>query len=305
MNIKALRAFHLTFSLGGIGRAANIMNLSTPAVSRLISGLEGELRLQLFHRRGRGLIPTEEGISFFLEAGRILENIAEIPRIADDLRRGRRPSLRIVTMPRAARSLVAPTVTAFLANDPEASISVDVRARRESGNWLAGRTYDLGIGALPVENSEIRAVPLLRARAVAVLPLAHPMVSAAKLEAKDLDDGNLIALHSGLLMRDQMDDFFRSSGIVPRLRAEVSTFQLAFELVACGAGTTITEALSVHGMEITPLVILPLFPERWMQFGILYPRKVEPSAQAVAFEAFLKERARALVAENPALFSMD
>ncbi|NKX42188.1 LysR family transcriptional regulator [Rhodobacteraceae bacterium R_SAG2] len=304
MNVKALRAFHLAFSEGGIGRAARIMNLSTPAVSRLISGLEGELRLQLFHRRGRGLIPTDEGVSFFREAGRILENIAEIPRIADDLRRGRSPSLRIVTMPRAARSLAAPAVTGYLGAHPDASISVDVRARRESGSWLAGRTYDMGIGALPVDNPEIRAVPLLQARAVAVLPATHAKALADKIHAQDLDDSGLIGLMPNLLMREQMDDFFRSSGIVPRFRAEVSTFQLAFELVSCGCGTTIGDALSLHGMEPHPLVIKPLTPERWMQFGILYPQRVELTAQAKIFQKFLIARARALVAESPALFRM-
>ena len=42
MNIKSLRAFRATLSEGSLARAAEILHLSQPAVSRLISSLEEE-----------------------------------------------------------------------------------------------------------------------------------------------------------------------------------------------------------------------------------------------------------------------
>ncbi|MEP5091303.1 MAG: LysR family transcriptional regulator, partial [Paracoccaceae bacterium] len=105
MNIKSLRAFRATLSEGSLAAAGHVLHLSQPAVSRLISGLEGELRLDLFDRSGRNLTPTPEGLAFYREAGRILDNLDEIPNIAAEIRAGRTESLRIVAMPRVARAL--------------------------------------------------------------------------------------------------------------------------------------------------------------------------------------------------------
>ena len=102
MNIKALRAFRATVSEGSLAGAARVIHLSQPAVSRLISSLEGELRLALFHRTGRSLMPTKEALAFYREAGRILDNLDEIPKIAAEIKAGKTESLRVVAMPRIA-----------------------------------------------------------------------------------------------------------------------------------------------------------------------------------------------------------
>ncbi|NSX53703.1 LysR family transcriptional regulator [Sulfitobacter algicola] len=60
------------------------MNLSQPAVSRLISNLEHELGFTLFHRDRRALRPTQEGQRFFRETERILARMEQLADIAPD-----------------------------------------------------------------------------------------------------------------------------------------------------------------------------------------------------------------------------
>jgi DNA-binding transcriptional LysR family regulator len=61
MNIKALRAFRAVVAEGSVIGASRTMNLSQPAVSRLLALLEAELRLTLFLRVRRRLVLTDEG----------------------------------------------------------------------------------------------------------------------------------------------------------------------------------------------------------------------------------------------------
>lgn len=305
MNIKALRAFSLTLSEGSLAGASRVMHLSEPAISRLISSLEGELRLQLFSREGRRLTPTAEGLEFYREASRILDNLTEIPRIAADLRAGRKPSLRVVTMPRIAPALVSPAVAAFVAQAPQAQVSLDVRARREAGKWLAGRSYDLGIGALPVDHPDIHVAPLLTARALAVVPKGHALAGKPEITAADIADWPLIGLMPGLLMREQMDDFFRSAGLEPAYRLEVAALQLAVHLAADAAGLTIADALTVSVLETKNVDLRPIAPTRWMSFGILYPRRGEVSAEAADFANCLEERAQELALAEPENFTVE
>lgn len=299
MNIKALRAFRLTLSEGSLAGASRIMHLSEPAISRMISTLERELGLALFSRKGRSLTPTEEGLGFFKEAGRILDNLDEIPRIAADLRAGRKPSLRVVTMPRVAPALVSPAVAAYLSANPRAQISLDVRARREAGKWLAGRSYDLGIGALPVENPEIRTVPLMQARALAVVPSNHPLAAYSEITASNLIKYPLIGLMPGLLMREQLDDFFRSAGLEPVYSVEVASLQLAVHLATDGAGVTVADALTVSVLQAQNVRLKPVGPARWMSFGILYPKRSSISDEAKAFAISLHDRCSELARLYP------
>ncbi len=294
MNIKALRAFRATVSEGSLAGAARQIHLSQPAVSRLISALEGELRLQLFYRTGRNLTPTPEALAFYREAGRILDNLDEIPKIAAEIRAGKTENLRIVAMPRIAQSLVSPAVAAFLVENAGVNVSLDIRARREAAKWLAGREYDIGVGALPVDHPEIDTALLLRVRAQAVLPAAHRLAERAKLTVDELRGEPVVRLMHGLLLRDQLDDIFRSAGVVPKEACEVASSPLACALVADGAGITIADELVASQVERDKVALVPIEPERWMSFGLLFPKSVDASAGRDRFVEVLKGYARRL-----------
>ncbi len=119
MNIKALRAFHVTFTKGTLAAAAKELHLSQSAVSRLISGLEHELKLTLFDRTTRSLKPTESGLEFYREAGKILDYLEEIPRIASEIRQGKRKRIRIIAMPRIAQTVAVPALADFMRDFPD------------------------------------------------------------------------------------------------------------------------------------------------------------------------------------------
>lgn len=301
MNIKALRAFRATLSEGSLAAASQMLNLSQPAVSRLISGLEGELRLTLFDRSKRNLTPTPEGTAFYREAGRILDNLDEVPRIAAEIRAGRTETLRVVAMPRIAQALASPAVAQFVQNHPATGISLDVRARREAAKWLAGREYDIGIGALPVDHPEIRSELLLRVRAQAIVPAAHALAQRDTLSVDDLAEEPMIRLMHGLLLRDQLDDMFQSAGILPRQSCEVASSTLACALVADGAGITIADELVAAQLDSTRIKPIPITPERWMSFGLLFPTSARPTEASQNLVKILRTHAHQLASASPTI----
>ncbi|MBE9398949.1 LysR family transcriptional regulator [Pontibacterium sp. N1Y112] len=298
MNIKALRAFRLTLSEGSLAGASEKLHLSQPAVSRLISTLEGELKMKLFHRTGRRLKPTSEALAFYKEAGRILDNLDQIPRIAADIRSGKSESLRIVVMPRIAHALVAPVINQFLKTDGNVRVSVDVQSRQEAYKWVSGREYDFGIGALPIEDANIQTEVLLRARAQALIPNSHPLATKEEITADDLVDESIITLTPGLLLRRQVDDFFQSAGHNPSYACEISASMLACQLVEEGAGITIADSLSAAAVDKTKVTLRPLVPEKWMSFGLLLPKQHEQSDRIDRLIELLRERAQTLTAND-------
>jgi DNA-binding transcriptional LysR family regulator len=275
MNLKALKAFRLIVTHGSVSAAARVMNLSQPAVSRLMSLLEDELKLALFRRVGRRLVLTEEGQAFLHEAGRILANLEELPRIAGEIRAAKTRRLRIVTMPRVALSLVCPAVARFAEKFPDVHVSVDLRARRDLEQWLLGKEYDIGFGGLPVAHQAVRGKPLFRVRLQVLMPRTHRLAKRKEIAVEDIVDERMIAQVPGLLMRQQVDEIFESRSLEPTYRLTTSSSQIASGLVAAGAGITIIDGLSAATFDRGKVVLRPLLPERWVNFGIMVARQSE------------------------------
>lgn len=294
MNIKGLRAFRNVVVEGSAAAAAEAMHLSQPAISRLIAGLEGELRLTLFHRTRQRLVLTEEGAAFYREAGRILDNLDEVPRIVADIRAERVERLRLVAMPRITPSLVTPTVTAFSNSHPSVTVSLDVRTRRDLERWIAGREYDLGVGALPVSYQGIEGLALIRVASQVVLPAGHALASRRTLAASDLVGERIIALLRGLLLRQQVDEIFRSAGLEPSYAIETASSQVACQLVADGAGITIADPLTARVVDPARVALRPIEPRRWTSFGLLVPSKSGLTGYAERFAEELRRQAVSL-----------
>ena len=169
-----------------------------------------------------------------------------------------------------------------------------MRARREAGKWLAGREYDLGIGALPVDHPRIRTERILRVQAKAIVPHSNPLSRQSRISGDELKGQPIIRLMHGLLLRNQLDDIFRSAGVIPNEVWEVASSQMACALMAEGVGITIADELVASHIPPGSFALVPIEPERWMSFGLLIPKASEPSASRQALMEILKDRARAL-----------
>ena len=61
MDLKQLEYFVNVVDFGGFSRAARLLGVAQPAISRQVRSLEVELRQSLLVRNGRGATPTEAG----------------------------------------------------------------------------------------------------------------------------------------------------------------------------------------------------------------------------------------------------
>lgn len=298
MNIKALTAFRAVVTEGSAAQAAQKINMSQPAVSRLIAILERELNLKLFYRTRRRLVLTREGGEFYKETERILYNLSQIPRIAEEIRERHFRSLSVVVMPRALDGWIAPALARFTADNPDIRLSVDERRITDLEQWIAGRHYDIGIGVLPIRHPDIETKPIFRARAEVLMHKKHRLAKRKGIEASDLDGENIIGPMPGLQPREQVDDIFKSVGIEPNYIIETSTYRVSCALVAEQAGITICDMITAAAVRNSETVLRPLNPPKWTTFGALWPRGTPPNSIAEALMTYLQEDASRMEIQN-------
>lgn len=301
MNIRALCLFRLIVTRGSLAAAAEAMNLSAPAASRLVRLLENETRLQLFNRSRRHLTLTREGEVFYRESEHILAGFDEIPRIAADIRSNANGQLRLLTAQRIGQGIVSPALALFRREHPAIRASVDVQSRFGIEGRMGTRLYDLGIISLPVNHPqvEIENQPLFRVRMEAILPANHRLADQPELSAVDLAQEPLLGLWPGQQWRQQVDDFFRSGGARPHYAVETRSSLMACQLARDGAGIAILDRLCAQAIDLRGMMIRPLVPERWILFGYIHQMRQPLAANANAFLDCLRRTVEVFRSRDP------
>src|ERR1700748_2105568 len=145
--IDAMQAVVTVAELRGFAPAARKLNLSPPAVTRLVAALEDHLRVRLLQRTTRKVALTDAGRRYLERARRILADVEEAEIAAESERT--RPSGRLVISAPVGfgRRHVSPVVTAFLKRYPEVSCELRLQDRMislvEEGVDLAVRIGEL------------------------------------------------------------------------------------------------------------------------------------------------------------------
>lgn len=307
MRLRSLQALHAVMETGSVTEAARRLYRTQPQVSRLIAALEEELGFRLFLRRGRRLVATQEGVRFYAEAKRILSGLDDITRIAEDIRTLRQARLRIVAQPYLAQSVVPDAMADFAGRHPEVRYSLEIRSRRDVGQWIAGQQFDLGVAALPIDVPTVSTRPFATVAVAAVLPRGHRLARRKRLEARDLAGEPFIALNPYALLRHRVDELFAELGLALSIRAETTSGLSACQMVARGLGVTLADPLVAACIAPGEIVVREWNPGLRLTYGFLYSNAYAPSGLVLDFAETLARTAKRLqpgavdlVAENGA-----
>jgi len=284
LNLRQIEAFKAVVEAGTVNRAADVLCISQPAVSKLIAGLERAVGFALFDRvRGR-LVATAEGMALYEEVYRTFLGIASIGRAAEAIRTQRQGHVAIGVMPALSTGFIQRVLARFLAGRPEVRVSIHARSSQFIVDGLANRQLDLGLVAGLPEHPLLRCEPLVRRDAVCIVPAGHRLAAAAAVRAEDLAGEPFVSLGEGSATRRRIDELFAGLGIERQLRVEASSAQTLAGLVAEGLGVSLIHPLFLedrHGR----VAAKPFRPAVPMELGLGMPHDGPKTGLAAALAA--------------------
>ena len=184
METRALRYFHSVAEFGSYSRAAEVLRISQPAVSRQVRGLENSLGQKLFLRQSHGVSLTEAGRTL-LERTRMI--LRQFDQTEHEIRRGQVHASGTVTLgvPPAAGNMLVPELTRRLsAAFPNVFLHVVAGFSLYLQEWVARGRVDVaclhdpvphpGFTLTPLVNEEVFLVGRRGALALVERALAHP-----------------------------------------------------------------------------------------------------------------------------------
>ena len=297
LNLRALLAMRSVITEGTVTAAALRLHRTQPVVSRLIGQLESSLGFALFHRQGRRLLPTTEGLAFYREAERALAAIAEIESTARSIREQRGTPLRIIAQSHLVHGLLHVALGKFCARRPAFRFYLEIRQNEYISHWIANRLFDVGFTPQPADHPQIESEPLIRASLIAMLPRTHRLSTSRRVSVAQLIKDPVITVRPGAPLRGRLEAMFAAEGATPLIRGETASAVSAGQLVSQGLGVTITDPFVASLFLGDPSVVIrPLVPRMDMDYLVLRPIGYGTDPVSRQFVATVRDTAREIIA---------
>ncbi|WP_071673423.1 LysR substrate-binding domain-containing protein [Nioella nitratireducens] len=295
--LRQLEAFRAVAEAGNITKAAKVLGISQPAVSRLLSDFSGSVGFELFTRRRGVLIPTSDSRYLLAEVTRILDGLDHLDDLRRDLTERTVGHIRIACLPGFAVSHLPGVLVDFLKARPGVTVTLEPDRPERILEWIIGEQYDCGItdGFLghPATQSQDLFV-----RSVCILPKGHLLQEKTRITPADLAGERMIHTRRDSRFFQHLSRAFSDYGVEINSLVEVRQFTTACTMVGHGMGASVISALDAEAFRHEGLVIRPFSPEIFHRLTILRPASGPTSPVVLDFIDAFVESLRPFLAQQ-------
>lgn len=293
MNPAHLDLFRAVMRHGGMTRAAAVLGIGQPHVSRAIARLEADLGFPLFVRGHGSALPTQEGEAFAREVERTHAGLDHLSRAARQIRELGSGPLRVACQPSLASRLLPRAIRRLSARHPGARIAVHVPAPETIWAWAASGQCDIGLVRPRSGYAGVDCRPFLTVDAVCALPRRHALSSKRRVTVQDLAGEPLIAGAPGAFQQ-AIEAAFAGAGIAPRFALTAQYTAARCGLAAEGLGIAIVDPVPARELTGLPIVLRPFEPRLPIETMLIRPAGRPPGNLAAHLIGFLEAERDAL-----------
>jgi LysR family transcriptional regulator for metE and metH len=235
-HLRTIRAIH---QAGGVGRAAEILNITQSALSHQLKGLEEQCGVELFVRKTKPLRLSAAGMRLLKLAEDVLPRLDALDEEFRALRAGRTGRLHIAIECHACFEWLFPVLERFRHRWPE--VDVDIRPGLAFGALpaLEREEVDLVVSSDPEPIEGVRFVPLFDYEPRFVAAASHPLAAKTCVEAEDFRDELLLTYPVERSRLDVFTGLLTPARVEPRAIRQVELTAVILMLVASGRGVAV------------------------------------------------------------------
>ena len=214
--LQQLRILKAVATEKNFTKAAEILYLSQPSLSKQIKTLEKNLDTLLLNRENNKISLTENGKVFLQYSERILALCEESCRALIDLKNGERGNLIVGASQTIGTYLMPRVLALFAQNYPQIDLKVQVNSTRIVAKNVINREIDIAVvgGEIPDElKKNLTVEDLVEDEFSLIIPISHPFATKKKISKEDLYHLNFITLNSNSTIRKFIDNILTQNQI--------------------------------------------------------------------------------------------
>jgi DNA-binding transcriptional LysR family regulator len=297
MDLRQLRYFVTVARERNFSRAAEVLHIAQPPLSRQIQQLEDELGVQLVDRGMRPIALTEAGRFLYEQASHILVRTEHIIEQTRKIGNSKRERFVIGCVGSTLYGGIPDLVRRMRQVWPDLDIEIREMMSTEQVSALKDRRIDLGFGRVRFNDREVERLTLREERLVLAIPKYHPLsASEEPVELASLSEETVILYPSvpRPSFADEVLSLFTELGIGISRIEEVRDIQAALGMVAADAGVCLIPAASQR-QRPDDVCYRTIVEEKATSPVIMSYRPNEPSSRVEQIKRLIRE----MYADNP------
>ena len=242
MRLRHIEVFHAIMQVGTISGAAQVLHISQPAVTKVLQHCELQLGMPLFERVRGKLYPKPEAHRLFVETEKLNRDLLGIRRLAASLKGHAVETIRLVSTPTIAISVLPFAMTQWRRDFPHTRCQLATHHTGEIVNTLRLGEADLAVSLQDPRHPGIVAEPIAQGVMTVIAPAGTWRAAdcGTPLTAHGLN-GELIGHADNDPLGELVVAACEAQDIHPVFSTVVQTYQIARSLVEAGAGMAVVD----------------------------------------------------------------
>lgn len=281
--LHQLQVFTTIVEKKSITKAAEVLNMTQPAVSIQLKNLQHQFDIPLTEVIKRRLYITEFGIELYHIAQNILNEVKTINYKALNFKGILSGKLKISVVS-TGKYVLPYFLNGFLKANPNIDLVMTVTNKTQVVESLEKNEVDFSLVSVLPEDLEVNEEIIMPNKLFLIGPGDYKSKTKAPLDKSVFDDIPLIYREEGSGTRYTMQRYFAKSHISPKVNLELTSTEAVKQAVVAGLGFSILSILSLKNeliqkeVRIIPVKGLPLL-SNWRLIW-LKKKKVSMVAQA-------------------------
>jgi DNA-binding transcriptional LysR family regulator len=224
MTLEQLRIFIAVAEKQHVTQAAGELNLTQSATSAAIAALEARYGAKLFDRIGRGIVLTQTGRDFLIEARAVVARAKAAAQVLNDLAGLKRGSLALAASQTVANYWLPARIQAFKKAHPGIDLHVTIANTEQVAQTVRQGSVDLGFVEGQVDDPVLAIREIDGDSLVIVVGMSHPWAGQVRITPNRLSSSGWILREPGSGTRSMFEAALRKLGI------KLSDLRIALEL---------------------------------------------------------------------------
>lgn len=272
IQFRQIEAFRCLMISGTSVGAARKMNVTQPAISRLITDLEETLGFRLFNRIKGRLEPTISGVQFYRAVEENFLGLERLAQVANNIRDETPQGLTIACLPVLSSTILPLVLIEFFKIHPHVPVTVDSSNGPEILVRLQDMKVDLALCLAFPPLAGIEVEPVMEKNVMCALPKDHRLAKKARITPKDLDGENMIGWVPLTTQgyKEELNSLNKAES-APKHVIKTHTSHTRYAMVANGLGISIVEPFAAKVWQNNGVVVRPFEADIKYQYVLAYP----------------------------------
>ncbi len=245
MDLRQLEILQAIAETGSFTACGRKLRVSQSAISRQIALLEDELGEPLFLRVGRRVRMTPAAETLVQLGQRVFQDVRDTVGAITDRTLALRGTLRLAGGMTVCLYVFPPLLKHLKRVHSQLDVRLTVAAAGRSVEEIRDGRVDAGLLTLPVDESDLVSVPVLREELLLITMPTHPLAKKRRVMPQDLSGEPFVLFETGSATRKVIDSFFLTEKVEPTIVMDTENVEIIKAMVKTGLGIGIVPYQSI------------------------------------------------------------